>query len=212
MNILGVTALAIPDVKVVTFGRFRDHRGYFTEVYRQTDFSQHQEMDFIKGARFVQCNESFSRSGTVRGLHFQWNPHMGKLVRTIMGRMVDMALDIRKGSPTLGKIVLYDMPSASDGEFGEWIWVPPGFAHGNYFLGDTVIEYFCTGHHSPGCEAAISPFSADVDWSLADPELKEIFDEIATTTSLITDKDRHGLSVSKWLEDDRAEEFVYESD
>src|SRR5690606_8308158 len=97
--------------------------------------------DCLKGLQFVQVNESYSRPGTVRGLHFQWNPYMGKLVRTVYGRMVDIALDIRKGSPTFGKALLYDMPSQPDQDYAEWIWIPPGFAHGNYFTAETVIEY-----------------------------------------------------------------------
>jgi dTDP-4-dehydrorhamnose 3,5-epimerase len=133
MEILEVKALAIPDLRVIRFGRFRDSRGYFTEPYRRGDLDKHPQTAFFKGLSIVQANESWSRAGTIRGLHFQWNPYMGKLVRTLSGQMVDLALDIRKGSPTCGKIVAYDMPAAPDRKFDEWIWVPPGFAHGNYF-------------------------------------------------------------------------------
>ena len=90
--------MAIRSIKILRFERFCDHRGYFTEHYRRSDFSKHPEMDFMKGVEFVQCNESYSKRGTLRGLHFQWNPYMGKLVRTISGRMLDIVLDIRKGS------------------------------------------------------------------------------------------------------------------
>ena len=96
MKIIEVKCLAIPDVKVIRFGRFRDHRGYFTEPFRKSDFAHHPEMGFMKGVEFFQANESFSNAGVIRGLHFQWNPYMGKLVRTIAGRMVDLVLDIRK--------------------------------------------------------------------------------------------------------------------
>ena len=112
MKILDVKSLAIPDVKVIRFGRFGDHRGFFAEHFRKSDFMGHPQLDFMAGVEFSQCNESFSRPGTIRGLHFQWNPYMGKLVRTLSGRMTDMVLDIRKGSPTFGKIILYDMPAA----------------------------------------------------------------------------------------------------
>ena len=81
----------------------------------------------MKGVNFVQFNESFSRPNVVRGLHFQWNPFMGKLVRTVQGRMVDLFLDIRKGSPSYGKAAAYDMPSTPDKDYAEWIWIPPGF-------------------------------------------------------------------------------------
>lgn len=209
MKILEVRALEIEAVKVIRFARFRDHRGYFTEQFRKSDFQGHPETDFFKGVEFVQANESFSKAGTIRGLHFQWNPYMGKLVRTISGRMVDMVLDIRKASPTFGKIILYGMPADEQADYGEWIWIPPGFAHGNFFLKDTIIEYFCSGEYSPGCEAGISPLAQDIDWSLCDESLKKLYDKIAPTTSLITDKDKNGFSVSRWENDERSNNFIY---
>ena len=208
MNILGIQELRIPEVKVVRFGRFSDHRGYFTEPYRRSDFLGHPEMTFMKNVEFVQCNESFSKAGVVRGLHFQWNPYMGKLVRTLYGRMVDMILDIRKGSPTFGKIIACDMPAHSSMAYNEWIWVPPGFAHGNFFTDDSMIEYFCSGEYSPGCEAGISPLSADIDWSWCDGGLKDLFDSMARA-ALMTDKDKNGLSVAAWERDIRADNFIY---
>jgi dTDP-4-dehydrorhamnose 3,5-epimerase len=168
-------------------------------------------MSFMKGVEFVQCNESFSKAGTVRGLHFQWNPYMGKLVRTISGRMIDIVLDIRKGSPTLGKIILYDMPADRTSGTQEWIWVPPGFAHGNVFPEDTVIEYMCSGEYSQGCEAGISPFASDLDWTPCHPELKRSFDHIAATNTLVTDKDRNGFSLAQWLKDERSDNFTLQT-
>ena len=190
MKLIEVKTLGIKAIKVIRFARFCDDRGYFTEHFRKSDFANHPEMDFMKGVEFMQCNESYSQKGTVRGLHFQWNPYMGKLVRTLSGRMVDMVLDIRKGSPTFGKIICYDMPADHKADQSEWIWVPPGFAHGNFFTEDTMIEYFCSGEYSPGCEAGISPLAEDIDWSLCDAGLKNLFDDIAPSTSLITDKDK----------------------
>jgi dTDP-4-dehydrorhamnose 3,5-epimerase len=209
MKILEVKTLAIEPVKVIRFGRFRDHRGYFTEHYRKSDFQHHPELTFFKGVDFLQANESFSRTGTVRGLHFQWNPYVGKLVRTLTGRMVDMVLDIRTGSPTFGKIILYDMPVDRSGDFHEWIWVPPGFAHGNFFTEDTLIEYYCTGQYNPDCEAGICPLSKDIDWQLCEPKLRELFDSIVPETELISDKDRDGFSVSGWQSNPDSKNFVY---
>lgn len=210
MKITGVKSLAIPDIKVITFGRFCDHRGYFTEPFRKSDLFNTPETDFLKGIEFVQANESYSKPGVVRGLHFQWNPYMGKWVRTIKGRMVDMALDIRKGSPTLGKIIAYDMPSSFDTDFSEWIWVPPGFAHGTFFTEETVIEYFCSGEYSPGCEAGISPVAADLDWSACDAALKQEFEQLISGENLMSDKDKNGLSLQAWLADERSDNFIYE--
>ena len=209
MKILDVKQLVIPDIRVIRFARFRDGRGYFTEHFRDSDFQNNPHTPFMEGVEFVQSNESFSRAGVVRGLHFQWNPYMGKLVRTLQGHMVDVVLDIRRGSPTFGKAIAYDMPSQRSEDFNEWIWVPPGFAHGNMFLEDTSIEYFCSGEYSPGNEAGISPLAEDIDWSLCDPDLRDAFQEIAPGTPLMTDKDRDGLSVIGWEDDERSSNFIY---
>lgn len=210
MKILSITDLAIPEVKVIRFARFRDNRGYFSEHYRFTDFESGDAAPSMKGVRFLQMNESFSRPHTVRGLHYQWNPFMGKLVRTVRGRMIDMVLDIRKGSPTYGKIIAYDMPVTGEEDYSEWIWVPPGFAHGNTFTEDTVIEYLCSGEYSPGNEAGISPVADDLDWSLCDTGLASLFQQIARSTELMTDKDRNGLSLASWTADPRSENFQYD--
>jgi dTDP-4-dehydrorhamnose 3,5-epimerase len=209
MKILAAEQLEIPEIRVIRFARFSDERGYFTEHFRDSDFQTNPLITFMEGVRFVQANESFSRATTVRGLHFQWNPYMGKLVRTLRGHMVDLVLDIRKGSPSFGKAIAYDMPSDRNQDFDEWIWVPPGFAHGNTFLEDTSIEYLCSGEYSPGNEAGISPLAEDIDWSLCDQDLRETFHEIASSTRLMTDKDRNGLSVSAWERDERSDNFVY---
>jgi len=209
MKLAQVKTLEIEAVKVIRFIRFFDHRGYFTEHFRKSDFRNHPDLSFMKNIDFLQANESYSKAGTVRGLHFQWNPYLGKLVRTLTGRMIDMVLDIRKGSPTFGKIILYDMPVSREADYSEWIWVPPGFAHGNFFPEDTMIEYFCSGEYSPGCEAGISPLAKDIDWSLCDKKLKALYDHIVPATKLITDKDRNGFTVNGWTNDSRSENFIY---
>ena len=209
MKILAVRELALPGVLVIKFGRFSDIRGYFAETFRKSDLEIYPDCSLFTKVNFVQCNESFSRAGTVRGLHFQWNPVMGKLVRTIQGHMMDLVLDIRKGSPTYGRIVCYDMPSHPGDEFSEWIWVPPGFAHGNVFLLDTTIEYFCSGEYNPECEASISPLSQDLDWSLCDPQLASTYKVVVPATRLITEKDKHGLSLNQWTQDERSSNFVF---
>jgi dTDP-4-dehydrorhamnose 3,5-epimerase len=208
MKIMKQESLAIPDVKVVRFARFPDSRGYFTEPYRKSDFLT--QLSFMKGVEFYQCNESYSRPNVVRGLHFQWNPFMGKLVRTIQGRMIDLFLDIRKGSPTYGKAAAYEISSTPDKDYADWIWVPPGFAHGNFFTEATTIEYFCSGEYSPGCEAGISPLSSDIDWSLCDHALKAEMDLVLSKNPAITDKDKNGLSLAAWTADDRSSQFLYD--
>jgi dTDP-4-dehydrorhamnose 3,5-epimerase len=209
MKLLDVKALQISAVKVIKFARFCDHRGYFTEHYRKSDFQDHPDMDSMRIVDFVQANESFSKKGTVRGLHFQWNPYMGKLVRILSGRMVDMVLDIRKSSPTFGKIILYNMLADHEADYQEWVWVPPGFAHGNFFIEDSLIEYFCSGQYSPRCEAGISPLAKDIDWSLCDGDLKKLFNDIAPSTKLISDKDKNGFSVTQWANSENSDNFIY---
>ncbi len=209
MKIISVKSLEIPEVKVIRFARFMDNRGYFTETFRRSDLKNHPELKEFQNLEIVQANTSLSQENVARGLHFQWNPYMGKLVRTVSGRMIDIVLDIRKGSPTFGKAVMYDMPSNEKNDFDEYIWVPAGFAHGNFFTQKTLIEYFCTGEYSQGCEAGISPFSEDIDWSIANQELRNEF-ESAKDNITITDKDRNGFSLEQWQKNPLSDKFVYE--
>jgi dTDP-4-dehydrorhamnose 3,5-epimerase len=209
MKILETKELSIPDIKIITFARFCDFRGYFTESFRKSQFNE--ELSFLENVTFVQANESYSKQGVIRGLHFQWNPYMGKLIRTVHGRMVDIFLDIRKNSPYFGKASAYELVAKPDLDYGEWIWVPPGFAHGNYFSEDTIIEYFCSGEYSPGCEAGISPLSRDIDWSLCNKKIKDELDGVIRKADLMTEKDRNGFSIETWLSDERSENFIYES-
>lgn len=209
MKILSVTELALPSIRVIRFARFKDQRGYFTEPFRRSDFQSHPDLSDLKDVPFVQANESHSWANVVRGLHFQWNPAMGKLVRTVRGHMVDIVLDLRNGSPTQGKAIMHDMPATSGDDWAEWIWVPPGFAHGNVFPAETTIEYFCTGEYNQAGESAVSPLSPDIDWSLCDPALKARFDAIIGAAALISDKDRGAAALGAWLSDPRAEWFRY---
>jgi dTDP-4-dehydrorhamnose 3,5-epimerase len=140
MKISSINSTLISDVKLIKLERFMDQRGFFSETFRISDFINNHLKVFPNG--IMQSNESYSCKNVLRGLHFQWNPNMGKLVRTIHGHMVDMILDLRKGSPTLGKIMAFDMPSIPSDDSTSWIWVPEGCAHGNFFLDNTYIEYF----------------------------------------------------------------------
>lgn len=209
MKLLAVLDLALDGVKVIRLGRYRDERGYFTELWRRAAFLERPELAFLKQVEFVQANESFSRPGTVRGLHFQWDPPLGKLVRTVAGRMLDLVLDIRLGSPTFGRALAYDMPADPEGEHQDWIWVPPGFAHGNCFSVPTQIEYLCSGVYNPRCEAGISPFARDVDWSLCERGLKAELDAIGAASARMSAKDRDGFTLAQWADDERSRHFLY---
>lgn len=208
MKILEIRALAIPDIKVVRYARFRDDRGYFTESMRHSDLFGHPDAKCFAGIEFVQVNESHSRAGVIRGLHFQWNPYQGKLVRTVSGHMIDMVMDIRKGSPWFGKIIGHDMPASPDAAFGEWIWLPPGFAHGTCILEKSTLEYFCTSTWAPGNETGVSPLATDLDWSLCEPALKARYDAVKPD-ALLTPKDRDGFSLAAWQATPHSDFFVY---
>lgn len=212
MKILEVKSLALPEVKVIKFARFHDHRGYFSETFRRSDFkgANPEVAAFLKNVEFSQSNESFSKAGTFRGLHFQWNPYMGKLVRAISGRLIDFALDIRKDSKNYGKIIAYEIKADQSLDYNEWIWVPVGFAHGVLLPEDSHIEYMCSGEYSPGCEAGISPLASDIDWSICDAGLKSELDTVIADTPYITDKDKNGLSLAAWAENPVSAEFTIE--
>lgn len=144
-----VTALAIPDVKLITLRRHGDHRGFFSET-----FSARVLAEAGIDALFVQDNHSMSSERhTVRGLHLQLEPMaQGKLVRVPRGRILDVCVDVRKGSPTFGKHVSAEISA----EAWNAIWVPPGFAHGLCTLEpNTEVVYKCTGYYSPEHERGI---------------------------------------------------------
>lgn len=183
MKIVSVREAKLKGVLLIQFERFSDQRGYFTEPYRESDLRK-----IVPSFELAQMNESVSKKGTIRGLHFQWNPYMGKLVRTLYGRMLDLILDIRVGSPTFGKLLAIDMPAAElEQSHDQWVWVPPGFAHGNLFTEDTRIEYLCTGEYAASCERGISPLAADIDWSLTDEALHREFLAAVSGTHVITE-------------------------
>ena len=205
MKIVSITEFQIPFVKLINFERFMDQRGYFTETFRASDFINNELKVFPNG--IMQTNESFSQKNVLRGLHFQWNPNMGKLIRTIAGHMIDLVLDLRQGSPTQGKIMAFDMPAKSTDGSSIWIWVPEGCAHGNFFLEDSYIEYFCSGSYNGECEAGVSPFAEDIDWSICDPKLKNLFADLKDSF-IATSKDINGLSVKQWLDREDAKNFT----
>jgi dTDP-4-dehydrorhamnose 3,5-epimerase len=144
-----VAALEIPDVKLITLRKFADHRGFFSEVFNARQLREHG-ID----TPFVQDNHSLSVSpGTVRGLHFQTPPHaQGKLIRVLRGRIFDVAVDLRRGSPTYGRHVSIEL-SADDWTL---LWIPPGFAHGFCTLEpQTEVFYKTTEYYAPQSDAGI---------------------------------------------------------
>lgn len=156
----------IPDVCIVKPTVFADDRGYFFESYSHQRF-----LDAGLDLNFVQDNESRSSKGVLRGLHFQNNPHaQGKLVRVMRGAVLDVAVDIRKDSPTYGKYVSIVLT----GENKYMYWIPAGFAHGFLTLeDDTVFFYKCTNVYNKESEGSIRWNDPDlnIDWGITDPIL-----------------------------------------
>lgn len=204
-----MTDLALKEVKVLTFARFRDERGFFTESFRQEQIA---EALLWTGETVLQINESYSKGGVFRGFHAQWNPWQGKLVRPLSGRLVDLAVDIRRDSPTYGRVVAREMAPDPSLDRGEWMWVPPGFGHGVWFREETTIEYLCTSAWSPGCEIALSPLADDLDWSLADGPLAGEVRAALAGDLVIAEKDRDGPTLTEWREDPRSAWFTYAAD
>lgn len=146
---------------------YRDSRGYFFESFNKEKFSQlGLEYDF------VQDNQSFSVKGTVRGLHFQADPHaQGKLVWVTSGRVLDVVVDIRKNSPDYGKVIEIEL----DSRHFRMLFIPPGFAHGFSAMEDSVFQYKCTSHYTKAAEMGIHPLdrSLNIDWRTENPIISE---------------------------------------
>lgn len=142
-----VISLEIPEVKLIKPRRFKDDRGYFEQTYQK---KQYAEAGIT--AEFVQDNRSRSQKGVLRGLHYQLQHSQAKLVNVIRGAVFDVAVDIRKGSPTFGKWVGAELSE----ENGYQLFVPKGFAHGFVVLSDEVdFVYKCDDYYTPGDEYGI---------------------------------------------------------
>lgn len=161
---------------------FRDARGYFFESFSQKEFEIK-----VRKIAFVQDNESMSSYGVMRGLHFQLPPFtQSKLVRCVKGKVLDVAVDIRKGSPTFGKHVSVELSEDNHRQF----FVPRGFAHGFAVLSETaVFQYKCDNFYAPQSDGGISILddSLGIDWKL--PTDKVILSEKDTKHPLLKDFD-----------------------
>jgi len=155
------TETTIPGVWIIEPIVFKDSRGYFMEVYKQTEFEQH-----IGVIKFVQENESCSTKGVLRGLHYQLNPFsQAKLVRVIQGAVLDVAVDIRRGSPTFGHYISVELSA----ENRRQLFIPSGFAHGFKVLSDEVIfTYKVDNPYNPLNERGVlyDDPAIGIDWNI----------------------------------------------
>ena len=159
---------ALPGLKLIELKVYSDERGFFTERYVQERFRV-----YGLPATFVQDNHSRSKPGVIRGLHYQTDPAQGKLVGVIRGRIWDVAVDLRKDSPTYGKWEAYEL---SD-ENGRLLWIPAGFAHGFCVLGneDADVMYKVDALYSPESEGGIlySDPTLNIAWPVQNPVLSK---------------------------------------
>ena len=157
-----VIKTAIDGLVIIEPKVFKDARGYFFESFSQREFEQK-----VRKINFVQDNESMSSYGVMRGLHFQRPPYsQSKLVRCVKGRVLDVAVDIRKGSPTYGKHVAVELSEDNHRQF----FVPRGFAHGFVVLSETaVFQYKCDNFYAPEADGGINikDESLGIDWQIA---------------------------------------------
>lgn len=152
---------AIPEVILFEPTLHGDHRGFFMETWRESHFA-----DIAPGLRFVQDNHSKSGKGILRGLHYQLTQPQGKLVRVIAGEIYDVAVDMRRTSPTFGKWVGVTLSADNHRQ----LWVPPGFAHGFLVTSDSAeMVYKCTDYYAPQDEHSLrwNDPALGIDWPLA---------------------------------------------
>ncbi len=144
---------------------FSDERGFFLETWNSTRY----EVAGIKGS-FVQDNVSFSKKGALRGLHFQYPQSQGKLIQVLSGEVLDVAVDIRKDSPTFGQWISEVLSDVNHRQ----MYIPSGFAHGYCVTSETAIfSYKCTDFYNPRCEGGIIWNDPDIniDWPMEEPIL-----------------------------------------
>lgn len=177
-------AVVVPDV-------FEDERGFFMEVYRSDQFPA-----LGLPAEFVQDNHSRTARNVVRGLHFQWEPPMGKLMRVTLGKAFLVAVDIRKGSPTLGKWFGAEV-SAED---KRQVWAPAGFARGFCVVSDYAeVQYKCTGIYNNKAESGIlwNDPAIGIEWPIPLAEVQ------------LSEKDKKAQTLAQWLATPDSDHFSY---
>ena len=185
-----VEKTAIRDLLIITPEMFKDERGFFTETYRKDKFSQ-----FGLDVEFVQDNHSKSAKNVLRGLHFQWEPPMGKLMRVTQGTAFLVAVDIRIGSPTFGKWIGVE----ASVENRKMVYAPAGFARGFCVLSESAeIQYKCTGvYTSTKAESGIlwNDPAIGIEWPVTEP--------------ILSKKDEVAQTLEQWLQQPDSKNFTF---
>jgi len=176
-----ITKCRIPGLLIIEPRVFEDERGSFFESFNEDQFREFTGVDLT----FCQDNESISKKNVLRGLHFQTPPFaQGKLVRVSFGKVLDVAVDIRKDSLFFGQCELIELSAENKKQF----WIPPGFAHGFLTLEEnSIFNYKCTNYYSPLSEGTIQWDDKDLDinWSIDEP--------------IVSEKDQHGEKFSNFV-------------
>jgi dTDP-4-dehydrorhamnose 3,5-epimerase len=166
---MNIQQLEIPGLALIECKRFTDDRGFFTERFRADLWKKWQP----EHGGFIQDNYSWSKVGVLRGLHYQLNPGQGKLVTCLQGRILDVAVDLRRNSPTFGKHFKLEL----DSQQPRWLWIPVGFAHGFVVLSPegAGVMYKVDAPYAPASEGSIvwnDPKLA-IDWGIREPILSD---------------------------------------
>ena len=167
----------IPDVKIIVPSVFGDERGFFMETWNHQKF---EKIVTRKETLFVQDNHSKSKKGILRGLHYQYENPQGKLIRVTAGEVFDVAVDIRKNSPTLGQWVGVYLSAENKNQ----LWVPKGFAHGFYVTSESAeFVYKCTDYYNPEAEVSIAWDDSDIGitWPITTPPFLSMKDRNAVS-------------------------------
>jgi dTDP-4-dehydrorhamnose 3,5-epimerase len=159
---MNVSTTSLPDLLLLTPDVWRDERGSFREIWHEERYSSAG-----LAGRMMQDNVSRSKTGVLRGLHFQWPRPQGKLVTVLSGSILDVVVDLRRGSSTFGKAESFELSAAS----ARQLWVPEGFAHGFYVVEEAVVHYKCTDFYVPQHERTLfwRDVSTQVEWPRTDP-------------------------------------------
>lgn len=188
---INIESRAMRDVIVLVPDIFQDNRGFFMETFRKDQFEA-----LGLPSKFVQDNHSRSAKGVVRGLHFQWEPPMGKLMRVTQGSAFLVAVDIRVGSPSLGEW----FGVVASPENRRQVWAPAGFARGFCVISDSAeIQYKCTGIYSSKAESGIrwDDSAIGIKWPLPLSDMQ------------LSEKDKKAQTLSQWLSSPESANFLY---
>lgn len=170
------------NVKLINLNRFDDNRGWFIQSFDEKIYN-------LLNVNFVQENISFSRFGVARGLHYQWDKPMGKLIQCLNGKIIDIVVDIRKDSKTLGQVEFFTLDRPE-----QLLWIPSGYAHGFISMhNDTIVKYMCDNYYNKNNEDGINLLDNNL-------QIKEKLN-LNVDILVVSDKDKNAQSFNSYLKE-----------